>query len=278
MSENELVRVVSVTRVFKNKRLFKGSSSVTALDGVSLSVEKNKILGIIGESGSGKTNLARLILGLLKPTSGLISFSDLKDESGGVRKPAVQVIFQDPYDSLSHKLTIEETVAEPYLIKHKSQCGADTICSVLESVGLTPADEYLHKYPHTLSGGQRQRVAIARAIITNPDLIIADEFVSMLDASIGVDILNFITELNEKRGITFIFITHDISAAAYVCHNIAVMNSGKIVEYGSRKQIMTKCQNIYTNSLLSAAGINIVSPANKKVNSGYQSDHYLVTI
>jgi peptide/nickel transport system ATP-binding protein len=257
MIENELVRVVNVTRVFKNKRLFKGSSSVTALDGVSLSVEKNRILGVIGESGSGKTTLAKLILGLLKPTSGFISFADLKDESGGVRKPAIQVIFQDPYDSLSHMMTIEEIVAEPYLIKHNSQCNADTICSVLESVGLIPADEYLQKYPRSLSGGQRQRVAIARAIITHPDLIIADEPVSMLDASIGVDILNLITEMNEKLGISFLFITHDISAAAYVCHNIAVMNSGRIVEYGTTKQIITRCQHTYTNSLLSAARINL---------------------
>ena len=268
MSENELVRIINVTRVFKNKRLFKGSSSITALDGVSLSVEKNKILGIIGESGSGKTTLAKLILGLLKPTSGIISFSDLTDKSGETRKPAVQVIFQDPYDSLSHVMTIKEIVTEPYIIKHKSQCDIDKIQGVLESVGLTPAEEYLHKYPHTLSGGQRQRVAIARAILTNPDLIIADEPISMLDASIGVDILNLITELNEKRGITFIFITHDISAAAYVCHNIAVMNSGKVVEYGSRKQIMTRCQHTYTNSLLSAAGIKIISSGTKKNISG----------
>jgi len=273
MSENELVRIVNITRVFKNKRLFKSSSSVTALDGVSLSVERNKILGIIGESGSGKTTLAKLILGLLRPTSGVISFADLGDGSGGVRKPTVQVIFQDPYDSLSHVMTVEEIVAEPYLIKHKSQCNVDTICSVLESVGLTPADEYLHKYPRSLSGGQRQRVAIARAIVTNPDLIVADEPISMLDASIGVDILNLIIEMNEKLRITFVFITHDISAASYVCHNIAVMNSGKIVEYGTSKQIMTRSQHTYTNSLLSAAGINIISSGNKKINLGCQSNY-----
>lgn len=263
MSEDEIIKVVNITKVFKSKRLFKGSSSVTALDGVSLTVLRNKILGVIGESGSGKTTLAKLILGLLRPSSGFISFADLKGVNGELRKPAVQVIFQDPYDSLSHMMTIEEIVAEPHLIKHKSRCNADRIRNVLESVGLTPVEEYLHKYPLSLSGGQRQRVAIARAIITNPDLIIADEPISMLDASIGVDILNLLTEMNEKLGITFIFITHDISAAAYVCHNIAVMNSGQIVEYGPTKQIMTKCQHSYTNSLLSAAGINIISTGSK---------------
>jgi len=264
MNENELVRVANVTKSFKSKRLFKGSSSVTALDGVSLSLEKNRILGIIGESGSGKTTLAKLILGLLKPTSGVISFADLKDGNGGLRKPEVQVIFQDPYDSLSHMMTIEEIVAEPYLIKHKNPCNADKVRSVLESVGLTPVDEYLHKYPRSLSGGQRQRVAIARAIITSPDLIIADEPISMLDASIGVDILNLILEMKEKLGITFIFITHDIAAAAYICDNIAVMNSGKIVEYGSRKQVIVECRNLYTSSLLSAAGADFIFSENKK--------------
>jgi peptide/nickel transport system ATP-binding protein len=264
MNENELVRVADVTKVFRSKRLFKGSSSVTALDGVSLSVEKKRILGIIGESGSGKTTLAKLILGLLKPTSGVISFADLKDGNGRVRKPEVQVIFQDPYDSLSHMMTIEEIVAEPYLIKHKSPCNAGKVRSVLESVGLTPVDEYLHKYSRSLSGGQRQRVAIARAIITSPDLVIADEPISMLDASIGVDILNLILEMNEKLGITFIFITHDIAAAAYVCDNIAVMNLGKIVEYGSRKQVIVECQDLYTSSLLSAAGADIIFSENKK--------------
>lgn len=264
MNENELIRVANVTKVFKSKRLFKGSSSVAALEGVSLSVEKNRILGIIGESGSGKTTLAKLILGLLKPTSGVISFADLKDGNGGLRKPEVQVIFQDPYDSLSHMMTIEEIVAEPYLIKHKSLCNVSKVSSVLESVGLTPVNEYLHKYPRSLSGGQRQRVAIARAIITSPDIIIADEPISMLDASIGVDILNLILKMNAKLGITFIFITHDIAAAAYICDNIAVMNSGKIVEYGSRRQIIVECQNLYTSSLLSAAGADFILSGNIK--------------
>lgn len=264
MGKNELVRVINVTKVFKSKRLFKGSSLVTALDGVSLDVERNKILGIIGESGSGKTTLAKLILGLLKPTSGVISFTDITNVNSEVRKPTVQVIFQDPYDSLSHMMTIEEIVSEPYLIKHKSRCTPDKVRSVLESVGLMPAEEYLNKYPYSLSGGQRQRVAIARTIITNPDIIIADEPISMLDASIGVDILNLILDMNENLGITFIFITHDITAAAYICHNIAVMHSGKIVEYGSRNQVLIQSQNAYTNSLLFAAGANLISSETKK--------------
>jgi len=270
MEENEIIRVIDVTKIFKSKRLFKGNSLVTALDGVSLDVERSKILGIIGESGSGKTTLAKLILGLLKPTSGVISLADITNVNNEIRKPTVQVIFQDPYDSLSHMMTIEEIVAEPYLIKYKSRYSpGNKVRNVLESVGLTPAEDYLHKYPYSLSGGQRQRVAIARAIITNPDIIIADEPISMLDASIGVDILNLILDLNENLGVTFIFITHDISAAAYICHNIAVMHSGKIVEYGSRNQVLVQSQNAYTNSLLLAAGASLISYENKKIKENF---------
>lgn len=258
MNEKELVRVSDVTKLFKRTNLFRGTSGVLALDSVSLSVEKGEILGIIGESGSGKTTLAKLILGLLKPTSGGILFADILNGDHGSRKPAVQVIFQDPYDSLSHMMTIEEIVAEPCFIKYGGSYDRQKVRQALGSVGLTPVDEFLHKYPHTLSGGQRQRVAIARAIVTEPDLIIADEPISMLDCSIGADILNLILEMNEHKGITFMFITHDIAAAAYICNNIAVMKAGKIVEYGPRKQIISHCRHEYTNSLLASARGEVV--------------------
>jgi peptide/nickel transport system ATP-binding protein len=255
MNEKELVRITDVTKVFKRTDLFRSASGVLALDSVSLSVEKGEILGIIGESGSGKTTLAKLILGLLKPTSGSILFADIPNGGDGPRKPSVQVIFQDPYDSLNHMMTLEEIVAEPCFIKYGKSYDRQKIWEALELVGLTPVDEFLHKYPHTLSGGQRQRVAIARAIVNEPDLIIADEPISMLDCSIGVDILNLILEMNEKKGITFMFITHDIAAAAYICNNIAVMKAGKIVEYGSKKQIISQCCHEYTNSLLASAEV-----------------------
>ncbi len=253
MNGKELVRITDVTKVFKKTGFFRGSSSVLALDNISLSVKKGEILGIIGESGSGKTTLAKLILGLLKPTSGSISFADVRNHEHESRKPAVQVIFQDPYDSLSHMMTIGEIVAEPCFIKYGRSYVPEKVRQALESVGLIPVDEYLHKYPHTLSGGQRQRVAIARAIVTQPDMIIADEPISMLDCSIGVDILNLILEMNEKSGITFLFITHDIAAATYICNNIAVMKAGKIVEYGPKKQIISQCSHEYTDSLLASA-------------------------
>ncbi len=253
MNGEELVRINDVSKLFKRSGLFTGTSGVLALDNVSLSVKKGEILGIIGESGSGKTTLAKLILGLLKPTSGTISFADILNGEHGSRKPAVQVIFQDPYDSLSHMMTIEEIVAEPCFIKYGKSYDLEKVRQALESVGLTPVDEYLYKYPHTLSGGQRQRVAIARAIVTDPDLIIADEPISMLDCSIGIDILNLILEMNEKSDITFLFITHDIAAAAYICNNIAVMKAGKIIEYGPKKQIISQSCHEYTNSLLASA-------------------------
>jgi peptide/nickel transport system ATP-binding protein len=243
----ELVRISGISKVFYKGIFFK-SDGFKALDGVTLSIKRGEILGVIGESGSGKTTLSKLILGLLKPTSGIIAFAE---EYG--KRPSVQAIFQDPYDSLSHNMSVEDIVAEPYAIMHKGRHDMARIPGALASVGLTPAEEYLHKYPHELSGGQRQRVAIARAIITEPDLIIADEPISMLDASIGVDILNLILDLNERLGIAFMFITHDIAAAAYVSHNIAVMKDGRIVEYGPRKKIIESCEHPYTRSLLKAA-------------------------
>lgn len=249
MNESELMSIVDVTKVFKRTGFLKNNSEIKALDGVSLSIKKGEILGIIGESGSGKTTLAKIILGLLKPTSGNILFSAILN---------IQVIFQDPYDSLSHMMTIEEIIAEPCFIKYGKSYERQKVNNALESVGLTPVDEFLHKYPHTLSGGQLQRVAIARAIVTEPDLIIADEPISMLDCSIGVDILNLILEMNEKKNITFMFITHDIAAASYICNNIAVMKAGKIVEYDSKKQIISQCRHEYTKLLLSCAKGEVV--------------------
>jgi peptide/nickel transport system ATP-binding protein len=250
MIDSELVRADNVSKIFYSG-LIKRSSGFKALDGISLSITRGEILGVIGESGCGKTTLCKLVLGMLQPTSGTITLAG--NETGTGKKPVIQAIFQDPYDSLSHTMSVEEIVAEPYAIKHKGKADLEKVRQALTSVGLTPAEDYMHKYPHVLSGGQRQRVAFARAIITEPDLIIADEPISMLDASIGVDILNLILDLNERLGIAFMFITHDIAAASYVCHNIAVMNAGKIVEYGPRKKIIAECEHPYTRMLLSAA-------------------------
>jgi ATPase components of various ABC-type transport systems, contain duplicated ATPase len=253
MDDFWLIKIDNVSKVFKGRGMFRNEPEVKALDNVSLTVKKGEVLGIIGESGSGKTTLGKLILGLLKPTSGNISFADINNNSTENRKPLVQVIFQDPYDSLSHMMTVEQLVAEPCIINNGKNVDRNRIIRALESVGLTPVESFLHKYPHTLSGGQRQRVAIARAMISEPDMIIADEPISMLDASIGVDILNLMLDMKERTGITFLFITHDIAAAAYISDNIAVMKEGKIVEYGSRKQIISDCCHEYTKSLLLSA-------------------------
>lgn len=259
MEDPWIIKIDNVSKVFKSKGMFRSDPDIKALDDLSLTVKKGEVLGIIGESGSGKTTLGKLILGLLKPGSGNISFADIDNSSSQNGKPIVQVIFQDPYDSLSHMMTVEQLVAEPCIIQNRKNVDKDRIVLALESVGLTPVESFLHKYPHTLSGGQRQRVAIARAMITEPDMIIADEPISMLDASIGVDILNLMLDMKERTGITFMFITHDIAAAAYISDNIAVMKEGKIVEYGSREQIISDCCHEYTKSLLLSASTGAVT-------------------
>jgi len=259
MTAPELVRVSNLSKTFSGGILRPGQS-VRALDDVSLSICRGTILGLIGESGSGKTTLGKLILGLLKPTAGSITFPGCEGNGKGSLKPVIQVIFQDPYDSLSHRMTVREIVAEPLVIRYGGRVDDGEVRHALELVGLTPVDEYLGLYPHHLSGGQRQRVAIARAIIMGPDLIIADEPISMLDASISVGILNLILDLNETQGIGFLFITHDIAAASYVCHDIAVMKDGRIVEQGPREQIIGGCRHPYTRSLLAAARGGLTAP------------------
>ncbi len=168
------------------------------------------------------------------------------------KKPPIQVVFQDPYDSLSRRLSVREIVAEPLVIQKKRD-GDGKVKQALEAVGLTPAEEYYGKYAYMLSGGQRQRVAIARAIVSGPALIVADEPISMLDVSVGVEILNLIRDLNEKLGVAFLFITHDIAAASYACHRIAVMNAGRIVECGPKDAIISRPIHPYTRLLIDSS-------------------------
>jgi oligopeptide/dipeptide ABC transporter ATP-binding protein len=243
--------------------LFSTTHYVHALDGVTLSLSKGEVLAVVGESGCGKSTLALTLLNLEKPTEGTITFkgqdvTNLKGDAVKALRRNVQMIFQDPYESLDPTMTVAELVAEPLVIHKLFRTKAERNAKVknaLEDVGLSPADSYLNRYPHELSGGQRQRVVIASALVLGPELLIADEPVSMLDVSIRADILNLLSDLQKDKGISFIFITHDLSTAASFANRIAVMYLGRIVEIGTTHEVLKNPQHPYTKALLSVSPV-----------------------
>ncbi|MDJ0270817.1 MAG: ABC transporter ATP-binding protein [Aigarchaeota archaeon] len=241
------------------KGIFSRLGYVKAVDGVSFSLNERETLALVGESGSGKTTLGRATLGLIKPTAGHIIFdgkdltkiTDKKQLMEFRRKTAM--IFQDPFSSLSPTFPVFRILEEPLIIhgvKSKEE-RVNIVYRALELVKLQPVELFAAKYPHMLSGGQRQRVAIARALILGPKYVVADEPVSMLDASVRVEILYLLRELQEKLGLAFLYITHDIATAKYFSHKIAVMYAGKIVEYGETREVLRNPIHPYTQALIS---------------------------
>ncbi|GAB4542922.1 MAG: dipeptide ABC transporter ATP-binding protein [Anaerolineales bacterium] len=226
---------------------------VKAVDGVSLHIDKGEALALVGESGCGKTTIARALIGLEEPTSGEIFFQGQalqKNISLKQLRRRAQMIFQDPYESLNPRATIFEIVAEP-LVVHGMPLDPQKVKTALEEAGLRPAEDYFARYPHELSGGQRQRAAIASAMALQPELLIADEPVSMLDVSIRAEILNLLQELRQKRGVSILFITHDLSTVAYFADRIAVMYLGCIVETGPARDVLANPKHPYTKALIS---------------------------
>ena len=232
---------------------------VRAVDGISFSLTKEETMALVGESGSGKTTTGRVIARLTRPTGGSAEFEgvDILKLNGaelrGYRK-RVQMIFQDPYESLNPRAAIVDQVGLPLVVfgmVKTSQEKEDVVSSLLEKVGLSHVD-VLYKYPHQLSGGERQRVSIARAIATNPELVVADEPVSMLDVSVRAGVLNLIQELAATYHLSYIFITHDLSVAKYMGKKMAVMYLGKVFELGPTGEIMSKPIHPYTQMLLEA--------------------------
>jgi len=233
---------------------------VHAVDGVSFSMAGGEILGLVGESGSGKTTTALCVLGLIEPTEGEILFNDQSvpalvhsRERLRLRRQA-QLIFQDPYESLNPRQTVFATVAEPVEVHRLSRDRDDKVERVkaaLNAAGLKPPEIFFERYPEDLSGGQRQRVVIAGALVLNPELLVADEPVSMLDVSIRAEILNLLLQLRDEHGITILYITHDLATAAYFTDRVAVMYLGKIVEIGPTKTVLSDPRHPYTQALLS---------------------------
>jgi oligopeptide/dipeptide ABC transporter ATP-binding protein len=226
-----------------------------ALDGVSLEWRPGEILGIVGESGCGKSTLARAMLGLQPTSDGELSISGGvvagKDDQRALRK-RVQMIFQDPYQSLNPRQRVSAIVTEPLKVQGVPRAEHDErVRRALNDVGLDP-EQYLARYPHQLSGGQRQRVAIAAALVLDPEGLICDEPVSMLDASVRAQILNVLVGLQKQRGLALIFITHDLSLAWSLCDRIAVMYLGRIVEEGRAADVIERPQHPYTQALVTA--------------------------
>ncbi|HEY9634615.1 MAG TPA: ABC transporter ATP-binding protein [Coleofasciculaceae cyanobacterium] len=238
----------------------KDTSVIKAVDNVSFDLYPGEILGLVGESGCGKSTLSRTILQLIRPTDGTVEFrgqnlEQLDRQSLQSARRQIQMVFQDPHACLNPSMTVGESIADPLFI-HKLANPSEAksqVMGMLERVGLTPTDEYYNRYPSDLSGGQQQRVAIARALITRPSLLICDEPVSMLDASVQSQVLDLMLELKEEFHLTYLFITHDLWLARFLCDRIAVMNSGQIVEIGPTHKLFTNPQHPYTQTLLQAA-------------------------
>jgi len=235
---------------------------VRAVDGISFDIRRGEVFGLAGESGSGKTTTGRLILRLVEPTEGEIRFEGEDVVSLGSKqmrelRRRMQIIFQDPYASLNPRMKIGDGIGHALEI-HGIAHGAtkrQIVVSLMEKVGLTPAAMLYEKYPHQLSGGQRQRAVIARALVMNPELVVADEPIAMADVSVRALLLELMIRLKEELELTYLFITHDLATAKYICDRIAIMYLGEIVEVGQLKDVYTSPLHPYTQALLSAVPV-----------------------
>jgi peptide/nickel transport system ATP-binding protein len=270
-----ILTVNNLTKVYGGARGFMGQTkfAIKAVDDVSLTLNAGENLGIVGESGSGKTTLGRLILRTVEPTSGTVTYRNREGQDvdvttlgkAGLRKfhADARLIFQDPFASLNPRMTIRQIVSDPLIVEGKltSRQIEEKVAELLRLVGLSP--DVMERYPHAFSGGQRQRIGIARALALDPRIVIADEATSALDVSIRSQILDLLLEIQQRLGLSFIFISHDISVVRYFCDRVAVMHRGKLVELGDADKICTDPDADYTRALISA--VPNPDPRNKRM-------------
>ena len=257
LQKHYTIETTLLQRLFTNAK----TEIIKAVDDVNLELYEGEIFGLVGESGCGKSTLSRTILQLIPATGGTVTFcgeelTHLSSTEIRSKRREMQMIFQDPSAALNPMMTIGESIADPLNIHEINATPAETraqVLAMLERVGLTPATAYFDRYPNQLSGGQQQRVGIARALITKPKLVICDEPVSMLDATIQAEVLDLMLELKREDNLTYLFITHDLWLARFLCDRIAVMDRGRIVEMDYTHQIFTNPQEPYTQELLAAA-------------------------
>ena len=251
----------TLERNFIERLLKAQDQTIKAVDDINLELYPGEILGLVGESGCGKSTLSRTILQLIRPTAGTIEWqgttelTTLSRQDLQRQRQQMQMVFQDPHACLNPSMTVGQNIAEPLFIHQQASSteAKKRVIQMLERVGLVPTNVYYDRYPSDLSGGQQQRVAIARALITRPKLLICDEPVSMLDASVQSQVLELMLELKREFDLTYLFITHDLRVARFLCDRIAVMNAGRIVEIGATEKIFTNPEHPYTQTLLQAA-------------------------
>lgn len=258
LSEMPLLRAVGLKKYYPVKKgLFAKPQQVKALDGISFRLERGKTLAIVGESGCGKSTLGRLLTMIEEPTEGELyynghNFLEKDKATKALRRKKIQIVFQNPYASLNPRKKIGSILEEPLIINSKLSAKErkEKVLLMMAKVGLRP--EFYNRYPHMFSGGQRQRIAIARGLMLEPDIVVADEPVSALDVSVRAQVLNLMMDLQSELGLSYVFISHDLSVVEHIADEVMVMYLGRCVEQGSSEQIFANPQHPYTQALLSA--------------------------
>jgi oligopeptide/dipeptide ABC transporter ATP-binding protein len=263
-----LIKVDDLSKLFPVGRsaFRKPVDFIHAVDGLSFEIAPGESLGLVGESGCGKTTTGRMLVKLLEATEGqillesdgsLIDVAHIEKSQMRSFRRRVQMIFQDPFESLNPRRTVYDTIAEPLTVQKIGTVREreERVAQLLELVGITPASAFMFRFPHELSGGQRQRIAIARALVLDPSFVVADEPTSMLDVSIRISIMDLMLKLADEFDVSYLYITHDLAVARYMCDRIAVMYLGKIVEIGETEELLHNPQHPYTKALLSAVPV-----------------------